>query len=165
MHNYVYKKTAFVQGGVKAQDAGEELARIHKRHGQLTPSLVVDESRSQEATLHRIFEWDDEIAAENFRHHQARALIKSIEIEKPEGETEPVYVHVQTAKAYLPIKTVVQNQDLFDSTCRAAEKRLKEAAYSLNQLKALARKHNEGMVDEALDFVAQAQKSLEKNDS
>ena len=71
MHNYVYKKTAFVQGGVKAQDAGEELARIHKRHGQLTPSLVVDESRSQKATLHRIFEWDDEIAAENFRHHQA----------------------------------------------------------------------------------------------
>lgn len=44
---------------VSAQTAGEELARIEKENGSLTPELVVDESRREEAPLHPVFEWDE----------------------------------------------------------------------------------------------------------
>ena len=158
MNNYVYKKTAYVQGGVKAQDAGEELERIQQFHGKVTPDIVVDEARPIDSPLHNVFEWDDEKAAENYRHSQARVLIRSIEVIKPEGNTEPVFIHVQTEKAYLPSQTVVQDFDLFDSAKRAAEKRLDEATYSLQQLKLMAKKKTK--ITKAIDLVQTAKEQL-----
>ena len=161
MHNYVYKKTAYVQGGVKAQDAGNELARIQNEHGNVTPALVVDESRPVEAPLHNVFEWDDEKAAEHYRHSQARTLIRSIEVIKPEGNTEPVFIHVKPEKAYLPAQMVVQNIDLFESAKKDAEKRLAEASHYLSQLKDIAKGRQKEPVGNALDLVSNAQDQLE----
>ena len=158
MNNYVYKKTAYVQGGVKAQDAGEELERIQQCHGKVTPDIVVDEARPTDSPLHNVFEWDDEKAAENYRHSQASVLIRSIEVVKPEGNTEPVFIHVQTEKAYLPSQAVVQDFNLFDSAKRAAEKRLDEATYSLQQLKLMAKKNTK--ITKAIDLVQTAKEQL-----
>ena len=122
--NYVYKKTAFVRRGVKAQTAGEELERISKEHGEVTPPLVVDEARPEESPIHEIFEWDDYVAAEHHREHQARSLIRSIEVVKPEGNTEPVFIHIHSEQAYLPTKTVVNDVDFFAEAKRSAEKKV-----------------------------------------
>lgn len=45
--------------GVDAQTAGEEIERIHRKHGQLSPADIVEESRQKHAPLHDIFEWRD----------------------------------------------------------------------------------------------------------
>ena len=60
---------------ITPQIAGNELARIERKYGSLTPESVVDESRDVNAVLHNCFEWDDAVAAEKYRHTQARHII------------------------------------------------------------------------------------------
>lgn len=62
---------------------------IYDENGKLTPELVVDVARREEHPLHTHFQWDDTIAAEQWRRHQAAELIRSVRIvyrEAAEGE-------------------------------------------------------------------------------
>ena len=105
MSNYEFRNGAHING-VTADEAGDELARIYVEKGELTAPLVVDESRPEEAPLHPAFEWDDAVAAERHREHQARNIIRSVKvIDKP---SEPVYVHVSSAQSYKPVAEVVK---------------------------------------------------------
>lgn len=57
-----------------AQVAGEVCERLEAQ-GRLTPSDLVDESRAEDAPLHGMFTWDDSVAAEKWRMHEARHII------------------------------------------------------------------------------------------
>lgn len=57
-----------------------ELKAIEDETGRLTPELVVESARDPKHPLHDQFEWDDSIAAEQFRCQQARALIRRVEV-------------------------------------------------------------------------------------
>lgn len=68
----------------------DALQGIYDRRGELTPRLVVDESRDENHPLHSRFEWDDEIAGEKWREQQAQELIRKVRIVYREAtETEP----------------------------------------------------------------------------
>ena len=75
-----------------AQKVGEVCARL-ERKGALTPKALVDASRHKNATLHSLFEWDDEVAAEKYRETQAAYIIRSIEVVSV-GSSEPVRAFV-----------------------------------------------------------------------
>lgn len=60
---------------VDAQAAGEEIENIIKDCGVCDPSTVVDKSRPEDAVLHKCFEWDNEIAGEEWRRQRARVLV------------------------------------------------------------------------------------------
>lgn len=77
---------------VEAQDAGEELDRIYRKNGQLSPQSVVEESRPITAPLHPCFEWDDTVAAEKYRQGQAQEIIRQIVVATEGGETQPASV-------------------------------------------------------------------------
>lgn len=53
---------------------------LYRQHGGLTPSLVVEDARDPESPLHSHFEWEDSVAAERYRHTQARRLLASVEV-------------------------------------------------------------------------------------
>lgn len=57
-----------------------ELCKIHKNHKRLDRELVLDAARPKRSKLHKFFEWDDTIAANNWRLRQAAKLIGSIKI-------------------------------------------------------------------------------------
>jgi len=59
---------------------GDELQDIYNRHGILYPQLVVDEARPEGHPLHGRFEWDDAVAGEHHRRHQARQMIRSVRV-------------------------------------------------------------------------------------
>ncbi len=84
--------------GVPAKVLGEELARIEKRDGGVIPKVVVDESRPDEAPLHPMFEWDDEVAAELYRQEQVRNGVRTLRVtviqENGEREKQVAYVSV-----------------------------------------------------------------------
>ncbi len=63
---------------VSAGVAAEEIQRIEKAQGVVTAENVLDESRSEEATLHDCFEWDDGLAGEKWRLKQSSDLIGNI---------------------------------------------------------------------------------------
>ena len=61
-----------------------------KNGGVLLPEKVVDAARAEEHPLHGSFEWDDSVAGEQYRIHQARNIIRvNVEVIGPkEKETE-----------------------------------------------------------------------------
>ena len=61
-------------------DLRDELQRIYDRHNELTPAMVVDEARNENHPLHNRFEWDDRVAGEAWRRHQAHEMIRSVRI-------------------------------------------------------------------------------------
>jgi hypothetical protein len=73
------------------------LRRLEKKHGYVSPKLLVDEAAPENHPLHDQFEWDDEVAGPLYRENQARVLIRSVVYIKKSSEiirfTEPpVYV-------------------------------------------------------------------------
>jgi len=67
----------------------EELAVIAKKHrGNLRPHDVVAYARDPKTSLHSQFQWDDSVAAEQYRLWQARQIIRVSVIVVPHGDKE-----------------------------------------------------------------------------
>lgn len=49
--------------------------------GRITPQQIVDAARDEDSALHKFFEWNDGIAAENYRLMQARTLLRSCQVD------------------------------------------------------------------------------------
>ena len=79
--NFSYKTSANV--------AGEVCEELDRTVG-LTPENLVEVSRPEGAPLHDEFEWDDAIAAEEFRRTQARHIICNLSIVIDEQKSEPI---------------------------------------------------------------------------
>lgn len=96
----------------------DELQRLYEAHHELTPDLVLDTARDPDNPLHGHFEWDDGVAAEEWRKNQARKLIRSVKIvfEKPDGEKARVRkyhsVHVGEVVAYRDTEEIVQDPEM-----------------------------------------------------
>lgn len=83
----------------------DELRRIYSENGTLTPQMVVDAARPDEAPLHDRFEWDDSVAGEKYRLVQAGVLIRKAHVKIETGEPRgPVQVRAFLAKS----ETVVE---------------------------------------------------------
>lgn len=107
---------------IDAQKAGEEMERIAKERNQLTPNVIVSESRLETALLHDYFEWNDAKAAEQYRETQAQAILRNIVTinvnEKPLAE--PVRAFVSIAGEYRSIDVVIETQPYKDELLKKA---------------------------------------------
>jgi hypothetical protein len=61
-------------------DLRDHLQSIYDKNGSLEPDQVVQEARPEDHPLHCRFEWDDSIAGEHWRRHQAHELITSVRV-------------------------------------------------------------------------------------
>lgn len=109
--------------GVSADDVVCELSRIHEDNGVLTAKAVVDESRPEDAVLHPVFEWDDHVAGEKWREHEARELIRSVVVvSDDESERAPVFINTVrvvdggVVRSYEPAQTVVRDKQMLESS-------------------------------------------------
>ncbi len=74
-------------------------AIIRKRHGVVTPKLIVEDARDPKSPLHNFFDWDDSSAAEKYRLHQAGDLIRRVQVYvTKDGTTQPVRVYASIVK-------------------------------------------------------------------
>ncbi len=69
---YHWRRGARTKGD--AQACGERIEQLGRR-GATTPIAVLEDARAPTSPLHDAFEWDDSIAAEKHRLHQARMLL------------------------------------------------------------------------------------------
>ena len=99
----VYKAKDGARLKTDAQTIGEICERLEK-NGGLTAKRLVDESRPEDAPLHKEFEWDDATAAEAYREEQARYIIRSIVIQPEPTKNDVV-------RAFFP----VAEQKVFES--------------------------------------------------
>lgn len=113
---------------VSAQIAGEECARLEKSAVGLSPKTLLDASRDVNAPLHGEFEWDDNIAAENWRTKQASAIIRNVYVVAQEVEDKPAvraFVRVSSEtqpSRYNNIHTVLSRPDMRDVLMEQAKK-------------------------------------------
>lgn len=88
---------------------------IYETRGELTPAVVVDEARDAAHPLHHRFEWDDTIAGEKYREHQAAALIRKVKVKytpAAPGADE------RTVRAFLPTYRPAAVEDVDDEASR-----------------------------------------------
>ena len=78
-----------------------------------TPQQILDFARKPETELHKCFEWDDTLAAEKYRLHQARQIVCNLvfveKTDKPEPQTFRILQKADNG--YKPIKMIVQQKD------------------------------------------------------
>jgi len=90
-----------------------------------TPQDVVKKAKLKKSAMHHCFEWDNEIAGDNWRFHQARRLIAAIVIyDKPETEgIEPVIMRAfenvtidsdSNTRGYVTREQVIVNPDYLE---------------------------------------------------
>lgn len=84
-------KSGYPTRGVSAQEAYNALNTIRKKNkGKLTKDAIVAAAKADSHVLHPLFEWEDSIAALEYRRLQAGKLIRSIEVvyeELPDSST------------------------------------------------------------------------------
>lgn len=141
MSNYCFRQNHGIKiGNLTPQVVGDTLADIENRHGVIDPHTVVDESRPEDAPLHPVFEWCDEIAAEKWRVEQARRVVRSVEIiaEERDSPTQIAYVNIQSQDGYVSAATVRSQPDLYQEAEKAYYTRVEAAHAQLVKVRELA---------------------------
>jgi hypothetical protein len=149
-------RLASLAKGIDPDLAEKEFKKIEKRFGKITPETVLEAARSKKALFHPLFEWEDSVAAEQYRLQQARTIINNIEItiiSDGEEKTYPMleivpsedgrrqyknivnlsfneieYVKEQTLKTLIATKTKLLNYKSFDRVIEHIQETINELA-------------------------------------
>ena len=137
---YEFRESA--RYGIKPSVVGQAFEKITTAKGPVTPEAVVNAARPEEAPLHPVFEWDDSVAAENYRKGQARTLIRALVVIHPESDLPTdAYVYVPKAVSetegpgYYPTDVVVERPDMFASALGELHRYLSQATQSVERLR------------------------------
>jgi hypothetical protein len=153
----IYKLKSGARLSVGAQVAGEECARLEAA-GRLTPHNLVEESRPEDAPLHKCFEWDDSVAAEKWRETQAAYIIRSVEV-TVEKSNEPTRAFVVTVsddkREYQSIGYVLRDTSSREYLLEQAKRELTSFRRKYQNLFELSQ------VFEAIDGIAGSQTALQ----
>lgn len=150
----VYEWKSGSRHKVSAQVAGEVCSRLESE-GRLNAVELVDESRPEDSPMHKEFEWDDSIAGEEWRRHQARNIINTI-IVVPEVEERPVqraFFKVESqSRNYESINVIIQQEDKYRKLLAQAKREFesyKDKYMTLKELKKLFETGNDTFKDVA----------------
>lgn len=93
------------------------------------PSDVVELARDENTALHSLFTWDDSVAAERYREHEAGCILRNIVIvnkDKTEDDKDKVVVvraimsTNERTKEYTTVQRIVTNKDSYTRLLAAA---------------------------------------------
>lgn len=95
----VYQWKSQARLSIDPQKTGEVLEDIEKQFGRITPELVLEEAKIKTSPIHKGFEWEDSIAAEQYRLDQARYILRQIVIVRETSDT----VESNTIRAFMSV--------------------------------------------------------------
>jgi len=145
-------------------EAKECLDSLLKRHGELTTQLVLDEATNPESPLHMYFEWDNDKAAQRFRHEQSRKLIRTFSVTIKEQEKKLVHVPQiirSQPGTYKTFEAVVKSPSDYEKALTQALEQLRAAKDTVNRLEQAAK----GLNDDKLTLLSIAIKSISAAES
>jgi len=120
----------------------DELEAIRVRqNGHLTPQGVVDHARMG-GPLNPLFEWNDAIAADKYRLHTARRLIRAVYIEINGGssvDAVPVFIHVRDQDEPYYQNISVATKAEFDMALDGIKKKITELQKSVFEIQAISK--------------------------
>lgn len=144
---YEWTDGSRASSGIAAQAAGEILETISKANGGvIQPPDVVNAAKPKSSPIHNAFEWNDSIAAEQFRLQQARALINSISVVVKIGNADTVPTrafvnmrHTEQGQGYVTIKDGLTKPEYRDQVLAEALTEIKSWQARYKQLSELSR--------------------------
>ena len=128
-----------------SETKSKELKRIYDRDGKVTAPVLVKESKPKKAPLHDEFEWNDAVAANEYRLSQSRRIIKTTVIIRETGKRQH-FVHVQPVKPegptaataapgyYKPIDDVQADPDEYRLALEELQKQMRGLQKSIQRL-------------------------------
>lgn len=92
----------------------------------VTPKQIVDFGRNPDTELHKCFEWNDSIAAEQYRIQQARHVVCNLVIVEETQKTEPQKLRLlqRADEGYKPAELIVQNKSEYERLLERARAEL-----------------------------------------
>lgn len=117
-----------------AQKVGEEIEKSN-----FNVDEMLDYAKNEDSELHKLFEWNNDIAAEKYRRLQAREIIRSIVIKGTENTDTPIRSFQITTKpnTYAPVHTFLTNKNEYESLLSRAISELKAIENRYKQLSEL----------------------------
>lgn len=110
--------------------------------GVITPVAVVRQAKKKKSALHGYFEWDDTEAAQKYREHQARLLIRAVRIVSPQtNEAEDIFVNIvddENKREYRRLVEVLSDEEMREQLLATALDELKSFRKKYRHLKELA---------------------------
>lgn len=111
---------------VSAQTAGEVCTALERSEAGLSPATLVEASRPIDAPLHGEFEWDDAVAAEQYRQSQAKGIIRNITVTVKDstGDKPRAFVNIKGSGAngnYFSFNRVLENAEWKKQMLEAAK--------------------------------------------
>ena len=134
---YQWKTAACIKAD--AQAAGEQFEMLERTVG-LTAENVLEANRADSTPLHNEFEWQDDIAAEKYRLHQAGNLIRFICIaSETEQQPTPIraFLKTETAQPYKSLNVIMQSADDYAAMLNRAKNELRAFADKYSTLSEL----------------------------
>ena len=119
--------------GVFKADANKCYEEIQQIGDEVKPEQVLNIARNENTELHKCFDWDDTSAAEKYRLHQARQVMKNLIIVTRDNEAqdrEPIQFRVMMkndasfSSGYKQTIVMVQNEDEYKKLLETAYKEL-----------------------------------------
>ena len=114
-----YKYRAGYRPALKDPQAiGDKLQELRDKHEGLTASIVVDDAKNKDSVLHDAFEWNDSKAAQEWRLHSARNLMRAVVTKDLDSSGEiryqPAFIFVKTEEGprYETIAIVQSDEEL-----------------------------------------------------
>ena len=130
---YQWKTDSHIKAN--ADLAGVQCEQLERTIG-LTPENLVNANRAENTPLHNEFEWNNDIAADKYRLHQARHIIACLctKITSSDGTEQKqvrAFLKCDTNEPYYSVDVIVRNEDKYNAMLERA----------LNELKAFQTKY------------------------
>lgn len=130
---------------VDANIVGQEFEKIEKKYGEVTRENVLESATPEDSPMHSIFEWDDSVAAHNYRLTQATKLILNLHCEVETPKKEPIkvnaYYNVSENKSgsFINVESAFSNPDTKEIVLKRALDELEAFKAKYKELKELAK--------------------------
>lgn len=119
--------------------------KLEKKYGICPPDALVQAGSRENSPIHRLFTWEDEIAAQKWRRQEARMIIDSIRIVQEEtGEQVQAFYNVKVTQGeevhqgYVSMSVVAEDPELQEQAIEDALRYLKAFQRRYRHLKALS---------------------------
>lgn len=136
-------KAGYSPANVSAQTAYDTIHELYEQ-GRSSAKDLVDASRPEDAPLHPLFTWDDQIAAEKYREREARTIIAHIICVPEEEEHQPTVraffkIEPENNAPYEPTFVIMKNEDKREMLLNQAKRELVAFEIKYQSLNELAR--------------------------
>lgn len=115
--------------GLYKADAETVYKEITALGDSFSPADIVEAARNESSELHKCFEWDDSIAAEKYREHQARMVITQLVVRTETTDNTPVSVRVissaNAVNSYMPTKMLIRSEPEYADLLERAKRELR----------------------------------------